>query len=219
VSFSAVTVGDLELARATMRELNVLAASLRAEAGTTGLPLEEAMLWLEEHDEGPVLLVEPSDGIEAGAPGENTHILRAFVERDVEPAGVILNDPLAVEALRGGRPGEVGEVVLGGKSGATGSEPLLLEVELVSMSDGLFVPESRWCWPTRSRDGLVDMGSCAVVRWGGVFVLLTSRRTPPFDLGQWRSQGVDPEGLFAIGVSTPNTTCAAPRGRRSSSLR
>ena len=29
-------------------------------------------------------------------------------------------------------------------------------------------------------------------------MLLTSRRTPPFDLGQWRSQGVDPEGLFVI---------------------
>lgn len=34
----------------------------------------------------------------------------------------------------------------------------------------------------------------------GVTVLLTSRRTPPFDLGQWRSQGIDPEELFAIGV-------------------
>jgi microcystin degradation protein MlrC len=31
-------------------------------------------------------------------------------------------------------------------------------------------------------------------------VLLTSRRTPPLDLGQWRSQGVDPEDLFVIGV-------------------
>jgi microcystin degradation protein MlrC len=44
------------------------------------------------------------------------------------------------------------------------------------------------------------MGPCAVVRAGDVTVLLTSRRTPPFDLGQWRSQGVDPENLFAIGV-------------------
>lgn len=202
VSFSAITVGDLELARAATRELNVLAASLRAEVGATGLPLEEAMLRLEEHDEGPVLLVEPSDGIEAGALGENTHILRAFVERDVKPAGVILNDPLAVEALRGGRSGEVGEVVLGGKTGETGAEPLWLEVELVSVSDGLFAPESRRSWSARLRDELVDMGPCAVVRRGGVFILLTSRKTPPFDLGQWRSQGIDPEGLFAIDVKT-----------------
>jgi microcystin degradation protein MlrC len=31
-------------------------------------------------------------------------------------------------------------------------------------------------------------------------VLLTSRKTPPFDLAQFRSQGIVPEGLFAIGV-------------------
>jgi microcystin degradation protein MlrC len=44
------------------------------------------------------------------------------------------------------------------------------------------------------------MGPCCLVSHEDITVLLTSRRTPPFDLGQWRSQGVDPEGLFAIGV-------------------
>lgn len=46
--------------------------------------------------------------------------------------------------------------------------------------------------------GEVRMGPCAVVRHGGVVILLTSRRTPPSDLGQWRSQGIDPEDLFAV---------------------
>lgn len=44
------------------------------------------------------------------------------------------------------------------------------------------------------------MGPCAVVRHESVRVLLTSRRTPPSDLAQWRSQGIDPEDLFAIAV-------------------
>jgi microcystin degradation protein MlrC len=30
--------------------------------------------------------------------------------------------------------------------------------------------------------------------------LLTTHKTPPFDLGQLRSQGIIPEELFAIGV-------------------
>jgi microcystin degradation protein MlrC len=34
----------------------------------------------------------------------------------------------------------------------------------------------------------------------GVLILLTSRKTPPFDLGQLRSQGIEPERLSAIGV-------------------
>jgi microcystin degradation protein MlrC len=45
-----------------------------------------------------------------------------------------------------------------------------------------------------------DMGPCAVVRHKGVTILLTSRKTPPFDLGQWRSQGIEPERLSVIGV-------------------
>ncbi len=45
------------------------------------------------------------------------------------------------------------------------------------------------------------MGPSAVVTVGGkVTVLLTSRKTPPFDLGQLRSQGIIPEDLAFIGV-------------------
>jgi microcystin degradation protein MlrC len=46
----------------------------------------------------------------------------------------------------------------------------------------------------------IDMGPCAVVRHDGARILLTSRKTPPFDLGQWRSQGIEPESLSVIGV-------------------
>jgi microcystin degradation protein MlrC len=33
-----------------------------------------------------------------------------------------------------------------------------------------------------------------------VLILLTSRRTAPMDLGQWRSQGIEPRDLRFIGV-------------------
>ena len=69
VSFSAITAGDLELARGALRELNVIASSLRDSGNRPGMPLEEVMLRLQEHSEGPVLLVEPSDNVGAGAPG------------------------------------------------------------------------------------------------------------------------------------------------------
>ena len=46
----------------------------------------------------------------------------------------------------------------------------------------------------------VAMGPCAVVRHRGLTLLLTSRKTPPFDLGQFRSQGIEPRGFAFIGV-------------------
>ena len=45
----------------------------------------------------------------------------------------------------------------------------------------------------------IEMGPCAVVRHGGVTILLTAKKTPPFDLGQLRSQGIEPESLSVIG--------------------
>jgi microcystin degradation protein MlrC len=39
-----------------------------------------------------------------------------------------------------------------------------------------------------------------VVVTKGVTILLTSRKTPPFDLAQFRSQGIHPEQLKAIGI-------------------
>lgn len=198
--FSAITNGDLELSRAALRELNVIATSRRRTESRSGITLEEAMFRLEEHSEGPVLLVEPSDDIGSGAPGENIHLLRAFVERGVRGAGVIIQDAEAVRSLQNALPLEYRELVIGGKSDELGAEPLALEVEVVSKSDGRFIVEDRRS-PLASMLGEeIDMGSCAVIRHGGITVLLTSRRTPPFDLGQWRSQGVNPEELFTIGV-------------------
>ena len=48
--------------------------------------------------------------------------------------------------------------------------------------------------------GRFEMGPSAVVYCEGVTVLLTSRKTPPFDLGQYRSQGIEPRDFAFIGV-------------------
>jgi microcystin degradation protein MlrC len=200
VSISAVTLGDPKTASEVTEELATLAWSLKEEGNRAGITLEEAMRRLREHEEGPVLLVEPSDNIGGGAPGENTHLLRAFVEHRVRDAGVVINDPQAVRSLWDAEPGERREVVIGGKSGEVGAEPLPLEVEAISKSNGRFELEDRQSHLASISGTQVNMGPCTVVRHEGVTVLLTSRRTPPFDLGQWRSQGVKPEELFTIGI-------------------
>jgi microcystin degradation protein MlrC len=46
----------------------------------------------------------------------------------------------------------------------------------------------------------IEMGPSAVVRHRGLTILLISRRIAPMDLGQWRSQGINPEQLSAIGI-------------------
>ncbi|MBM3970280.1 MAG: microcystin degradation protein MlrC, partial [Planctomycetes bacterium] len=72
--------------------------------------------------------------------------------------------------------------------------------ELLSTSDGRFTLEDRHSHLASMCGVQIDMGPCAVVQHAGIRVLLTSRKTPPFDLGQLRSQGIMPEELSVIGV-------------------
>ena len=78
--------------------------------------------------------------------------------------------------------------------------PVELEVELVSKSDGRFMLEDRQSHAAASTGVQIDMGPAAVVRHGGLTILLTTRKTAPFDLGQWRSQGIEPANLDMIVV-------------------
>ncbi len=109
-----------------------------------------------------------------------------------------INDPEAVQQLSSLQIGEKATVQLGDTIWQ--STPLELEVELVSRSDGKFVLEDAHSHMA-SMSGLnIDMGECAVVRHRGVTILLTTRKTAPMDLGQLRSQGIEPSNLAAIGV-------------------
>ena len=76
--------------------------------------------------------------------------------------------------------------------------PLTLEVEVLRVNDGRFALEDKQSHLASMAGDFFDMGRCAVVRHGGITILLTSRKTPPFDLGQWRSQGIEPAALSVI---------------------
>lgn len=155
---------------------------------------------LKRCEDGPNILVEPSDNIGAGAPGDGTGILRLLLDFADRPSAVVINDPAAVTAVAGLATGAQVELPIGGRGSRFDRGPVRLEVVRVSSSDGRFTledPQSHLA----SMHGLhIDMGPCAVVRHREILILLTSNRTPPFDLGQLRSQGIEPATLWAIGV-------------------
>jgi microcystin degradation protein MlrC len=118
----------------------------------------------------------------------------------VEHSLVILNDPAAVAALRTAAPGEVRQLAVGGRGSRLDAGPVELAVSFVSRSDGHFTLEDPHSH-LASMNGLhIAMGPCAVVRAEGITILLTSRKTAPFDLGQLRSQGIEPTAFRVIGV-------------------
>lgn len=129
---------------------------------------------------GPIVLAEVSDNVGGGAPGNATHVVAALVDAGARGAAAVLHDPAAAaEAIAAGRGDEV-EVV-------AGSPPLVLRGRVA------FAGEARYRRTGSYMTGSeVDMGACAVVDAGGVEVVLTSRRVPPFDADHLRAVGIEP---------------------------
>jgi microcystin degradation protein MlrC len=203
LSFSAVTFGDPAPARGCLRRLRDHALANRQQAHVVDLPLAECVTRILEcvaRKQTPIALVEPADNIGGGAPGDAPTILRVLIENQIKGAAVVLDDPAAVQSLADLAIGGSRKVRVGGKASRFTDPPLELDVTLVSRSNGRFELEDRESHLASMCGVRIDMGPCAVVRSAGVTVLLTSKKTPPFDLGQLRSQGIDPEKLSVVGV-------------------
>ena len=200
VSLSVVSVAAPADARRQLEAGAALAWSLRERGRIAYASADEVVAALAPNSRGPVILVEPADNIGGGAPGDGTGLLRALLAHRVERALVVINDPLSVDRLAGLPAGARRRLEIGGRGSRLDPGPVGLEVELVSRSDGAFTLEDPHSHLASMSGIRCQMGPCAVVRHGGVTLLLTSRKTPPFDLGQLRSQGLEPRGFAAIGV-------------------
>ncbi|MBP8131046.1 MAG: M81 family metallopeptidase [Candidatus Hydrogenedentes bacterium] len=198
--FTAITLGDPDQARGPLAELRDIAIRKRRCGNVLDMPPAEALSRLRTHTEGPVVLVEPSDNIGGGAPGDGTGLLRFFLENGISNAAIAINDPRAAAVAHLHAPGARLDLEIGGRGSRFDAGPLPVRVDLLSLTDGRFELEDKQSHLASMFGSWIDMGPCAVVRHRGVRILLTSRKTPPFDLGQLRSQGIAPEDCFAIGV-------------------
>ena len=202
VSFSVVVderISENE-AEAALEEL-VRTAKRNQELGIPAFGSESELLKsIPSSGQGPLVVAEPADNIGAGAPGDGTGLLRIFLRHDLQDAGIILNDPDAVNKLEAHEPGETVSLPLGGKGSPLDAGPIQRNVELIRTFLGVFDLEDPQSHLASMAGTRIDMGACALVRLGGITVLVTSRKTPPFDLGQWRVAGVDPENFRVVGV-------------------
>jgi microcystin degradation protein MlrC len=200
VAFSVATVGDLAEAEKALDRLEALTIELRELGIPREWDIDEAIARIKD-SAGTHIIVEPADNIGGGGPGDMTPVLRAFLRHDLDGAAVIIADPESVAALEGAHPGEVRTLRIGGKQSPLDEGPVELDVTFVSASDGRFDLEDRHSHAA-ARGIHCNMGPSAVVTANGgkLTILLNSKKTAPFDLAQWRSQGITPENLRYIGV-------------------
>lgn len=204
VSFSIATCGNEATAVQALQQLSQMAIDHAAEGNVIESSLDAVLAAVKTRANGgqPSLTViaEPSDNIGGGAPGDGTGLLRGLLDEKIENAAVCLWDPIAVEKLQTCGIAENLTIVIGGRGSSLSEGPLEVQCELVALCDGRFELEDKNSHLASMSGDHFDMGECAVIRCDGVTILLTSGRTPPMDLGQWRHVGIDPQSLAVIGV-------------------
>ena len=202
VSFAGMGVvvytdGDRTRAEEMAEEISRLAWERRREFVAHNVPVEEAVREAVGSGEWPVVLADVADNVGGGSPGDGTALLSELLRQGAEGAVVVIADPEAVELARRAGEGAEVEMEVGGKADGLHGGPVRARWEVLGLYDGRFQYKGSYM------TGLwVDMGPTAVVRSGGVRVVLTTRKTMPFDLEQLRCVGIEPEECRIIVVKS-----------------
>lgn len=197
-----VTAGKDAPAGRLAQELAEEAWSHRQAATGVGVPPAEAVERAVAAPRGPVILADVGDNVGGGSPGDGTVLLRELLRAGATGAVVVLADPQAVDRAARVGVGATATMRVGGKSDTWHGEPVQVRGTVERLTDGRYPIEGESHFATLYGEE-VDMGRCAVLRCKGVRVLLTTRKTPPGDLGQLRSQGIPPEEQHIIVVKSP----------------
>jgi microcystin degradation protein MlrC len=196
-----VTDGDAALAERLAGELGDYMWAHREDYVGQLISIDEALDRAAKL-EGPIGLLDMGDNVGGGSPADSTHLAHAIRSRGIASAFVCLYDPQSVQQAVDGGAGATLSMRLGGKTDTMHGQPLEGNFEVVGLYAGKFVePEPRHGGFTHC-----DQGRTAVVCGGGLTVMLTSQRMPPFSLQQLISCDLDPRTfhlLVAKGVHAP----------------
>ena len=150
-----------------------------------------------QSNHGPLVIADYADNPGAGGYGDSTDLLRALLDAGVENAcfGPMV-DGEVVRDLHSAVVGKRMHVTLGGKTEPRfGGGPLAFEVELLSLSDGRF-----------TGDGLMlgglsgSFGPSAVLRVGGIEILVVTIARQILDLQQFRAFDIEPQRKSVVAL-------------------
>jgi microcystin degradation protein MlrC len=107
-------------------------------------------------------------------------------------------DGAAVQELQTAVVGQPVQIMLGGRTDPDfGGGPLAVEAELVSLSDGHFIGDGPMIHGLHG-----SFGSSAVIRVGGIEILVVTIPRQILDLQQFRAFGIDPQSKDVVALKS-----------------
>lgn len=197
-SISLITTGSAEEAENVFDAIEKIAIDQRDAGHPQDHSITKAIQMIQKEKNGPILLIEPSDNIGGGTPGDGTGALEAIIQHKIEKSIAIINDPEIVQnCIRAGVGSKLNGFI-GAKVDDCHGNSLNLDFEVCSLSDGKFELENKQSHLASMNGHFINMGPCAVIKHQYGTILLTTNKTPPMDIAQLRSQGIKPEDAFVI---------------------
>ncbi|MSP83788.1 MAG: M81 family peptidase [Alphaproteobacteria bacterium] len=173
----------------------------RDETSVTYITPEDAASQAKAHPLGgrPLVIADYADNPGGGAYGDATGLLRALLDAKLENAAFgCLRDPEAVSAMAKAGIGAQVSLSLGGKGDpAKGGGPLAVAGTVVHLGDGRF----RYGGPMHEgMDG--NLGPTAVLRVGGLDIIVDSYNVQVLDREIFASQGIDARAKSVVAVKS-----------------
>ncbi len=179
----AVTDGDAALAERVAADFGRRFYAIRREATLPFTPFEDVIAEARIIGDKPLVIADTADQVGSGAPGDTTHVLRAFIEAGITNAAVVpFWDPMAVKICFKVGLGAKLRLRIGGKYEPHSGPSLDVEAEVLHLA--------RDSWQGHIGDEKIRIGDVAVVRVAGIEVLLTTLRTNLFSLDLMSRHGI-----------------------------
>jgi microcystin degradation protein MlrC len=179
------------LARAA-RALAEEVCSREAEFALSIVPIDSAVRVARDSEiprGRPLILADTQDNPGAGGNADTTSLLKALLAANVDDvlAGVIWDAESAARAHAAGRGASV-ELQLGAHAGFPGETPIAARFTVEQLGDGRFTGTGPFY-----RGGRFELGPMALLRIGGMRIVVASRKQQAADAAMFRHVGAQPE--------------------------
>ncbi len=200
VGASVIVVADSNqsLAEATADELADWIWENRERWHTPPKAVRDAIREGQQLGRFPIVLADHADNTGGGSPGDSTEILRTFLELGLTDALLLyIVDPETVQHAHAAGVGQRVNVEVGGKSDPIQGPPVLMNAEVMALSDGDFTYDG----PMYA--GLTgNMGRSAWIKQDGVSVVVVTAHEQPLGPAFAKTLGIDCPSMKYIAVKS-----------------
>ena len=192
LSVVAVTDGNQKLAEDICQNLAREACQRRNEFVYAAEPLDESVARAGKLTEGPILLIDHADNCASGGTQDTIAVVAEVMRQGLKDVAVgAIRDPAAVQKMIEAGVGSSLTLQLGGKmdmpSIGRNGEPLEVTGTVKVISDGEFVVRGPMYTGVK-----MSMGKTAALDTGSIQFVVIENNHEPFDLGMFRSVGIEP---------------------------